>query len=216
VFWKYLSDSAAPGRLESDPSIVREVWETARPENVYSTLALRRVLEAHGRTVTGTFRDFGVWNRIPGLEYSEGRTYPRAPATKKFTLSRTSLATTKQSTVVRHMANRFVQYTPATGLTGTWRLQVTIDMPDTARGSAAALTVHQRDGSVAVHAVPLGAHGNAVTTVSLGASTVAYVDLSLTNASTRFTCWQGDFRYSCQGTPKDDGLRTTYQAKAVR
>ena len=76
VFWKYLSDSAAPGRLASDPSIVREVWETARPETVYSTLALRRVLEAHGRTVTGTFRDFGVWNRMPGLEYSEGRTYP--------------------------------------------------------------------------------------------------------------------------------------------
>jgi hypothetical protein len=41
------------------------------------------------------------------------------------------------------------------------------------------------------------------------------VYVTLTNASTRYQCWQGT-GLSCMGVPADDGQRFTYSARAIR
>ncbi len=214
VFWKYLSESAAPGRA-SDPTIVRQVWQHAKPVNTYSALALKQVLTARRTSLTNAFRTFATWNRMPARRYSEGSSYPTAPLAKHFSLSRGAPATGSRSLRISHLANGFVRFSPGRTLTGSWRLRVTLDLPNLGRGAAAALIVRHRNGSVGVRPVALRATGNATVVASFTRADVSSVELSLTNASTRFACWQGRV-FSCQGKPRDDNLVFRYAARAIR
>jgi hypothetical protein len=51
--------------------------------------------------------------------------------------------------------------------------------------------------------------------VNFSRTTIARVYLTLTNASTRYQCWQGT-GLSCMGVPADDGQRFTYSSRAIR
>jgi hypothetical protein len=62
--------------------------------------------------------------------------------------------------------------------------------------------------------VAIDAAGNGTRTVSFSRS-IARVYLTSTNASTRYTCWQGT-GLSCTGVPADEGLQFTYRARAMR
>jgi hypothetical protein len=88
-------------------------------------------------------------------------------------------------------------------------------MPDPTLGSAATVLVHRKHGKPVWHRLRLGPRGNAVLTVPFSPSAVASVAVTMTNASTRYTCGQGTVM-SCQGRPKDDQLKSSVGFRAIR
>jgi len=118
----------------------------------------------------------------------------------------------------QHLTSATWRITPGTSLRSTeWRLKVELDLAPTLRGSAAVVTVYGQAGQVTVSSVPLNGQGDAVTSVSFGRQRVKYVEVTLANASTRFSFWTNQSSpYSCLGSPRDDGLRQAFRATAFR
>jgi hypothetical protein len=210
VFWKFLSESYG-----SD--LVRRVWEKAA--DTYSLAALRSVVAQRGLDFARVFARFGAVNRTPGRFYSEGSSYPKTKLSKNFTLTARHPFVRPVGKRLLHLTNRYVRFTPGSTLHGARGLRVGVDMPDLYRGSAATLAVHLRNGQVELHPIALDRRGLGYRTVPFARATVTHVELALTDASTRFSCprpGRAMTYYSCGGTPKDDGLRTFFAAKAVR
>jgi len=213
IFWRFLSEWTGRGSLDY-PSIVRQVWSKAR--STYSTNALKQVLTAHKLTFGRTFTTFGTWNRNPAKYYSEGASYHAAPLDGSFKLTTAHKSTgTKVDQDLSHMSHGFIRFTPGASLTGTWRLKVAVNMPNTVRGSLAQLTVHRPSGAEVSYPVKLTSKGVGAATVSFKRSKVKFVELDLVNASTRFTCNQGT-DWSCGGVGRDDNLDSTFSAKTFR
>ena len=84
-----------------------------------------------------------------------------------------------------------------------------------ATGPEAMLLVRRKNGTQFLRRMSLNAWGNGTATVSLDARSIAWVNVSLVNASSRYTCWRGTV-YSCQGVSRDDGRRYTVWARAYR
>jgi hypothetical protein len=63
--------------------------------------------------------------------------------------------------------------------------------------------VLRTSGSRYVRKFALDSNGDGVRSVAFGRGTIREVDLVLTNASTRMSCWRGTF-YSCSGVGADD------------
>ncbi len=191
------------------------MWNRAASPSVYSSLAVKRTLAARGTSLTSMFTKFGTWNRNPATFYSEGTAYHAAPVSKKFTLRKAHRATGLWQTRLDHLSHGFVRFKPGTTLKGTWRLRVTVDLPNTSHASAASVVVHRRNGSLAYSRISLSAKGKGSRTVGFARSKVAFVELDLVNASIRSTC-NLDTRLSCAGVPLDDGRLQKFSAKAIR
>jgi hypothetical protein len=207
ILWKYLSETYGRG-------LVRQVWEKAA--STYSLAALRSVLGDRGLDFTAVFARFGAVNRTPGRFYSEGASYPKTKLSGTFTLTARDPVVRPRRRTLYHLTTSYVRFRRGATLQGVHRLRVGVDMPDRYRGSAATLMVHRRDGHVELHPIALNRRGLGYRTVRFSRSEVASVELALTDASTRFTCGQGDYRMSCNGIAKDDALRSFFTAKAVR
>ena len=211
VFWRFLTE-----RLGS--SVVRRVWQRADAAsggaNEYSMQALRNVTHAMGRRFVRTFADFGAANQISHRWYHEGASYPQAPAAATVTLSPSTLVSRRVQARINHLTNVSV-VARAASLVGHWRLRVTLDMSDPTLGSAATVLVHRTHGKPVWHRLRLGPRGNAVLTVPFSPSAVSSVAVTMTNASTRYTCRQGTVM-SCQGRPKDNGLKSSVGFRAIR
>ena len=213
VFWKFLGEWQGRG-VRADPSVVRHTWQRARG-TTYSAAALQKVLRDRRSSFADAFRRFGTWSRNPGLYFSEGSTYRAAPLTRSLTLTRARRSTGLRVSAPDHMTHRFYRIRPGRSLRGVPRLEVSVNMASTARGSSARIVTHRRDGSVRAYAVPLNRRGNGTRWVGFKRSRVAYVELELVNSSIRFSCDQST-RLSCSGIPRDDNLRATFRATAVR
>jgi hypothetical protein len=147
--------------------------------------------------------------------FAEGSSYPNAPADLSRTLTTSRPSTGRHTGTLDHMTHSFVRLTPGSSLTGTWRVSVTLNLPNTSRGSAAQVIVHRRDGKRTVLRFPLDASGNGTKVFGFTRTAIHYLDVDLVNTSARFTCYR-DTYLSCQGMPVDDGLDSTFSAKAIR
>ena len=218
IFWRFLSEHLAAG-----PVVVRDTWEraaTGKRAATYSLQAIRRMLDARGRSFPQVFREFATTTRYAKAFYEEGRTrgYVNAPA---YTIRLT--ATRRQTDVlegrVGHLAHRHVAFKPGDTLRGTWRLRVWLDLPALVRGASATAVVTSKAGSRKRYAVRLDDRGDGVVTVPFSRRSVAAVTLTLTNASTRMDCPGPEDPvtvYSCGGRPLDDGTRYVFAARAIR
>ncbi len=198
IFWRFLSEWSGPGRSD-DVTVVRGVWQ--RAATVSSMEALRRTLGSRRTSVTAAFRAFGTWSRSPRHYFREGRGYPAATTGKVFVLSAAHPGTGAWVTQLNHLSRDFIRFRPGSSLAGDSRLQVRVDMADTARGSVARVVVIGTDGSLRVHPFRLDRHGNATHRYPFRGSTVADVDLDLGNAGT---------------SSRNDGEVTMFSARAVR
>ena len=214
IFWRFLSEWAGAGDAD-DPTIVRQVWEGAAVDGAYSTLALRRTLLARGTSFPVMYTLFGTWIRSAKSMFEEGPSYPNAPADFSLTLTQARPSTGNRTVTLDHMTHSFTRLTPGSTLTGTWRVTVSVNMPDTARGSVAQMIVHKRNGTRSVLGIPLNTSGNGSKVFGFTRTAIHYLDLDLVNTSARFQCWQ-DTYLSCQGSPLDDTLDTTFSARAIR
>jgi hypothetical protein len=208
VFWKRLSEMW--GR-----DVVRDEWTRAAKPGVYSLPALRGLLASHHTSLPTFFARFSAENRYPGKVYGEGRAYPQAPlAAAPWWFGPRHLAQ-QASTTLAHLSSKTFRFAPAKALTGRRTLRLHVDMPTTSRGSAATAVVHWRDGSVTRHPLRLDPTGAGHLALPFTRSRVVAVELTLSNASARLHCRTGTL-LACDGSPLDNGLRSTFRVAVTR
>lgn len=223
IFFRHVTE-VLPGEEGGLPLIMRDIWENADSTNgaandEYSLQAIHTALAADGFPFRAMYTDFAVVNRDPQAHYDEGVAldYPTPPlAFKPVTLTPSKPRTTWGSLLQDHLTNDTTRFRPGTKMTKpSWRLKLEVDMAPTKRGSVAMVTVFFQDGPTGVKQIDLNAQGDGSTKVPFSRGKVAYVELTMINASERTTCWTGH-QYSCYGTPTDDNLTARLRGLASR
>jgi hypothetical protein len=216
IFWRYLSEQFPAERGTGLPLVIREVINRAgkgtTPDGQsYSTQALTRTLDV---PLPRFLTRFASANRRPGASYDEGASYRAAP-----TAGRIELRNRKARTFgsrLPHLATDTVRVVPGRALKGKrWKLRVAVQLPRRSFGYAAAVTTFRKGGGVSTKHVRLAANGDGTAVTTFGRARVRRVEVTLTNASVRYDCWQGS-AYACQGDPKDDGRVAKATFRAVR
>jgi len=199
--------------------VIRRIWDLVDAaddaRDLYSTEAVRKVVQSRGRGFADFYARFAAANQAPTTFYSEGADYRPAPASRAVKLSpqRRQVRDTKR---LDHLTSAAYRFTPTREVSGSWRLRLAVDAPPTSAGSAATALVRGRDGRVTVRAIKLRPGGDRTITLDFAHRRVADVTLVLANASMRFKpCWTGT-SYSCQGTPRDDKSDYSFAATISR
>ena len=221
IFFRFLTEHlpAASGGM---PTIVRDMWERADgasggPDD-YSMLAVQNALAARSVSLVNAFTSFAAANRMPGLNYDEGaaNNYPVASPAGTIKLSSSKKDSKWLYAKVDHMAAATARFVPGSGLSAkTWKLKVSVDLTPKSTDTTAVITVARKSGGPQVMVVPINTSGDGSKKVSFGSSGVKYVEVTLVNAGTRYSCWNGG-PFSCQGTSKDDGRKLQVRAQVTK
>jgi hypothetical protein len=219
IWWRYLTEKfpAQTGKL---PKLVLDVWKRldGRPggPDDYSTQGLARVLGNRNTTIKKQLQLFFGVNRHPRTYYEEGNAYNATPTGLNINYS----GAQRKGAYIKlpHMsASRAVKLNPNGLSQRDWKLRFAFNAPPTARGGAFVVIVYKKAGGIDTSLIRLNRTGGGSKTVPFSSRRIDHVDLIFVNTSTRFTCWQSNTSpYSCLGTPKDDGLRSEFSAKAFR
>lgn len=218
IFWEFLAQYFG-SRNTNDPTIVRDMWRLADGRagapDLASLPALRRVLQRRGESFPQVFSSFGAFNKMSRDWYRDGRSYPQNQAAATRTLTPASPSTGWRRQTLHHLSNVHVVLRPGKNLRGAWRIAIDLDLPPRFRGSAASAVVNLRDGRVRAYDLILSRKGDVTVRFPFARGTVGSVVLTLTNASTRYACWEGT-PMTCQGYSRDDALAHWYRARLVR
>lgn len=214
--WAFIESISHKHGMDS----VREIWTNAGAYpgagQMFSIQAIETYLSSGGR---GNFRPhFGTYvaqNSYTQLNYPEGSAYAYQPLVINRTLSPTRRSWPKTSYRIRHLASATVRLKPASSMTGPWRLRINVDLPRRSTGSEAVVLVRRKDRSSFTRRIKLDRTGAGSTSVAMDDREIAWVNISLVNASTRYQCWRGS-NFSCSGVSRDDRRTYTVGAKAYR
>ncbi|RYP82388.1 hypothetical protein EKO23_21920 [Nocardioides guangzhouensis] len=205
-FFQFLSE-----RMGRDA--VRSMWNRAARDGVYSTLAIRRTLDAANTSLATRVLGYVAAGFFPGRNFSEGGAWPHASASRRWTFSNKSHATGTRRVRIDHLAGRHYTVVPGSGLTGVWKLRVKVDGPGGL--TRALVTLDRKDGTLVRKQVPLRADGSGAVRVYFARATIKRAVITLVNTSARFRC-NVDGSYSCEGSSRDDQRAFTFSATAVR
>ncbi|HWC32586.1 MAG TPA: MXAN_6640 family putative metalloprotease, partial [Actinomycetota bacterium] len=208
IFFRFLSEyfgSPTHPSSASDRTVVRDIWAAADGRGKanggrYAIRAIEHVLTSRGTNFRDVFADFGAANAIARQWYSEGASYttPKAP---EVTPSTTGVG---GDLPMYHLSNDYVTLLPSSVTGEGATLTITLNLPDRVRGPEAYAVFFQKDGSIVPLRFALNDAGDgALTGIPFAASQVNKAILVLTNASTRYRCWQRT-TLSCRGTALDD------------
>ncbi len=222
IFFRFVSEWFG-GSGTHDVSVVRRAWTLADGakggKDLYSLKAVARASTARGVPFTALFRRFAMVNDVAPAWYDEGaaQSYPPAPLANVVRISRRN-ATDAGSRRMRHLTSAYLGFRPGTGVSGSARLRLSVNLPPAKTGATAAAVTISTVGAVSFSAFRLGSDGDGSVRVPFGRGTIREVALVLTNASTRTKCWKdlSTWRYSCAGAPVDDGLDYAYRAALVQ
>jgi len=207
IFFRYLTEKFNPG-------IVKSAWNKADgspvgPDN-FSIQAVAKVLSTKGG-FRKNFANFGWANRVSRLKYDEGQenSYPQAPlSASAMTLSHSNPTKSKTMTM-GHQTSAYLEFKRGSGLSSTVKVKVSVNLPATSTGAAASVLVFNKNGTISPLTLGITSTGDGVFKIPFGSS-VAKVDVILTNASTRYAnCYPTHHPtpYACNGgTPRDDGM----------
>lgn len=179
LFFKYAAE-----RLR-DPNVVRQFWEQAEASrNRYSLQAIRAVIAARKTSWPAFFAVFNSWNTLPGGSYSERGAYPAPYLTMNRTLSKRSRSTGWSSVNLPHLASSAIKVSPHPKLRKRAKLTIEVNLPDSARGSAALLQRRYRNGAVTHAMIPLNAAGNGRVRTAFNRRSIASMVVVVSNTST--------------------------------
>jgi hypothetical protein len=218
IWWRYLGERYPREGGTGLPRVLRDVianmgGSTPTSPGRYSTRALARALAVRGSSIPAAFRAFSTVNRAPRRFYDEGSAYPAAPLAVRFTLrNRTERSV---SGVQEHLTSDTVRLTPGPSLGRGWQLRVRVDLPPRAYGYGVAVSVYMKSGAKHTTNLAVNAQGQKTRRFGFNSNRVRFVEVTLVNASARYSCWQ-DTTYACQGTPRDDNRTTRAWFKAVK
>ncbi len=227
IFFRFASE------YFKDRNIVRDFWDAADAKrgSQYSLQAI--VSTVSQRTSWPTFfTDFGLWNLLTTDTYSERSQYPtpvygttRSTRNARDTsgvLSASAPAATSSANLF-HSSSSAALFKPASSLPHAATLRLTVNTPDTVRGTAAVVQVRHRDGTLVNTPLALDATGAGTTTIGFDRTTVSSVVVLLADTSTALTsCGRifdrdGGPLYSCYGKGVHDTSsadRNTFTVRA--
>jgi len=211
IFFRYLTERLTKSQ-NGLPTLVRQMWRRADGSSTgaddYSIQAVRKVLKTRGVSFTAQFARFADANRRPRSSYSEGaaNAYPKAPL-GSFTRSRGFDVAT-----LDHMSSATRRFVPKGSAT---RLHVGVDLAPASTSPRAIVSVYRRSGAVQTSFITLDRQGNGSRSVPFSKSSISRVEVTLVNASTRFTnCFKVATPYSCSGRPRDENLKARVRGTA--
>lgn len=221
LFFRWLSERF-PEEQAGIPTIVRDFWQAASSTTGssgrrYSLRAIAEVLRKRGVSLPQAYALFSDANRRARQVYAEGtaNSYPVAPAATMM-LARPG-ATKERTDRLDHLASATTRFVPQRLASRQTRLRISIDMADKIRGSVAVVSTYRTDGPVKTRLIRLNGSGNGTAQVPFSSRRVSAVDVTLTNASTRFTdCYAFSVKFSCFGKPLDQDLLQRLQVTVVR
>lgn len=210
LFIRYLTErfTQRAGKL---PVLVRRIFALADGSkgapDLYSLQAIDKVLRRdHGTDLARAFATFSAANTRPASAYSEGDAYPKAPLWTRGELTAGRRSSGWQSTRLDHLTSATIRFDVGNGLRARgWRLRLDLDLPPTARGSAAVITTRSADGRYRTTRVRLNRAGDERVRVPFSSRDVRFVLVTLANGSRRMDC-DRNTDYACQGRPQDDDL----------
>ena len=220
IWFRYLTERF-PASAGGMPTLVRSMWRLADGSrggpDQYSLQAVRSVLSRRGAVWGTTFARFADANRRPAETYAEGaaNSYPTAPLWTSAELSAAQPTTGPEAVVQDHLSSSTIQLSPSGLAEPNWRLRINVDMADKIRGSVALVTEYPLALRPKTSVIGLGRVGGGSIVVPFSSSDVSRVEVTLVNASTRFSCGAGS-PYSCSGTPRDDNLTQQLTATAFQ
>ena len=221
IWWRYLTEKY-PAKTGKLPNLVRKVWErldgTPSGPDDYSTQGLSKVLNNLGTSLPKELQNFYAANLHPGTVYEEGSAYQATKPAKTIGITPSHANPVGQQTKLYHMSAVTLRLTPKQLSKPDWKLKLAFDAPDTSRGGAFVVTVYKKGGGISTTRIGLNGSGNATKTFPFSSGSIAKVDVTFVNVSSRFTCFVPpyDSPYSCLGTPKDDNLKYLVDPKAFR
>ncbi|WP_205471605.1 MXAN_6640 family putative metalloprotease [Nocardioides sp. SYSU D00038] len=222
IFVRWLSERFSE-QLGGLPRIVLRMWNRAdsshgAARDKYSLQALKAVLGPRGG-FPRLFAEFSDANRRSRTVYEEGQenAYPVKRLAGTVTLGKArshGLTTSKR----RHLTSATYRYTPKSNVGDRWRLNVRVDLAGAATSPFAVVSVYRRTGTVTTSYVKLSGAGDGAKKVAFSRNEVSHVEVTVVNASTRFTdCFDSVSDFSCGGgRPLDDRVRGRVTATVTR
>jgi hypothetical protein len=213
IFWRFLEEKIGG----DDPSIIREIWERAAPENIYSLLAVTKELSERRLAFRDVFAQFGTANRLGDYADALTAVYPIPPRTAAFGIGPRNRVVGWRSWKINHLATRYISFTPGRSVPAVAKLRIEVKLPK--YGARATVAVVRTTNTVTIRRVSQGATGYARLGVPFGRATVKRVEVVLSNGSTRIgSCWS-DLEppwTSCFGRPLDDNRAFQLRAQLLR
>lgn len=221
IFFRFITEGLTDeqGGL---PTAVRDMWIRADgaaggPDD-YSIQAVANVLNARGVSLPYAYSVFAAYNRMPGRYYQEGAAnhYPVAAPAGTIKLTKAKKDSRWLYGIVDHLASLTARFVPGKGLkTASWKLKLSLNLPPKSTDTRAMITVVKRSGNPAILVAPLNSQGDGTKKVPFGSSNVKYVEVTLVNAGTRYSCWTGG-DYSCFGDSLDNGRKLQVRGVATK
>lgn len=186
TFWKYLTEGYRSN------SIIRSIWTAADfPRNKTGLAATKDLLRARGHAWVPAFARAAVWATLPAGTYRDRSGMLRALKNDgqtpgewaRVTLGRSAGDTGAARIAIDHLASAPLVVYPGSSLPTQAKLQVVVNGPDTALGTAARIQVRLKSGTVKYYAITLNRTGYGAKTVGFNRTQVASVVATLTNAS---------------------------------
>ncbi len=186
TFWKYLTEGYYSN------SLIRSIWTAADfPRSKNGLTATKDVLKARGYSWVPAFARSAIWATLPAGTYADRNGMIQAlkddglaPGNwAKVTLGKTAGDTGAARVSVDHLSTAPLVVSPGSSLPTQARLQVIVNAPDTALGSAARVQLRLKSGKVKYFTVALSRTGYGTKTIGFNRTQVASAIVTLTNAS---------------------------------
>jgi hypothetical protein len=219
IYFRYLSEKFAKetGGL---PRIVLDFWKAADSskganKDKYFTQGMAQVLrkKPYKTSLDKEFALFSDANLRAPFVYGEGsaNNYPRAKINGKKALTKgKSKAFNAKLDHLSAAAYRFLPKGKAK------KLRLTIAGAPKAQGTRAVATTYLKNGKIKTKYVGINGRGRGFFKTGFNKSKVEAVEVSLVNASTRFTkCYVKSTPFSCSGKPTDQKKSIRVVGKAV-
>jgi hypothetical protein len=224
-FWRYLSERFSDTPQQSDPSLIRRMWEwsdaAGTAPDQYSLQAASTVVGEEGTNMRQVYGDFAATAFIPETFFEEGQDYLdwlKAPSPgggnwnaadggrPKLSLNKAlgvDSGAGSKTVELDHLSSAYLGFTHVPGTGDSFSLKLKVNGPDKSHGTTATAIVLNDDTTFEMTTLSLNKDGNGTLVVPFAESTVSRVILVASNASTKFACDKGTY-YSCSGKPRYD------------
>lgn len=186
TFWKYLTEGYYSN------SLIRSIWAAADfPRGKNGLTATKDVLKARGYPWVSAFARSAVWATLPPGTYGDRNGMVQALKNDglapgywaKVTLGTTSGDSGTAKVSVDHLSSAPLLVYPGSSLPTQAKLQIIVNAPDTALGTAARVQLRLKSGTVKHFTVPLSKTGYGTKTIGFNRTQVGWAVVTLTNAS---------------------------------
>lgn len=213
IWWEYLSTTLG---LTEAHALIQDIFartEFPAGDGAFAHVAMTEAISTAGIEFGREMARFGVANATPAASYPEGAAYPTGGFAASATL-RSDSPIFERRVLLDHLSSKAARVRPGAGMLAGAKVRIYVDLPRAASSPGAVVIVRFLDGSSVLRVPVFNSDGIGTVRVQFNRALVRDVLVGLGNASTRFDCFEGT-SYSCEGIPRDDGMRTLVRATPI-